>query len=241
MAVQTPDDFVARAWCSACRRARTMCCCAEIVSFRIGFELALLMHPKEARVAIGTGRLVHRAVTGSHLIVDERFDEAPRLATLLARPDIAPLILFPRPGSVDLDALTPSDARSLVPVGKTPLVLIVDGTWTTAKKLLRLAPRLASLPALRFKPPRGSRYGRLRREPRAECWSTLESVHYIIDRFDALGLAPAQGRAHDELLGLMERVVARQLAFEPEHDVRAGRRPPESPPAEPSEPSRGGA
>ncbi len=223
MAVQTPDDFEPRAWCRECRRALNMCCCAELTPFRVGFELALLMHPKEARVAIGTGRLVHRAVTGSHLIVGEHFDEDPRLAALLARPELAPVILFPRPGSLDLGTATAEATRALFPAHTRPLVLIVDGTWTTAKKLLRLAPRLTALPAVRFTPPHGSRYGRLRREPRAECWSTLESVHHVIDRLDALGVAEAPGRAHDHLLDLMDMVVARQLAFEPEHWESAGR------------------
>ena len=91
-----------------------------------------------------------------------------------------------------------------------------DGDMERAKKLLRLAPRLMTLPALRFTPSTPARYGQLRKEPRPECWSTLESVHHVIDRFDALGLAKSPaGRAHDHLLDLLERTIERQLAFEP--------------------------
>jgi DTW domain-containing protein YfiP len=197
-----------------------MCWCDALRPFTIGFELALLMHPKEARVAIGTGRLVHRAVTGSHLLINERFDDDPRLAALLAR-DLSPVIVFPRADAHDLDVGPPV-------FDKPPLVLFIDGTWSTAKKLLRLAPKLAALPAIRFSPSSVSRYGRLRKEPRAEYTSTLESVHHVIDRFDALGLAPVDpsgsgGRPHDHLLRLMEEVVARQLAFEPDTGAPAAR------------------
>ena len=206
--MQVPYDYVARQWCRECRRAAAMCWCDALVPFVVGFELAILMHPKEARVAIGTGRLVHRAVTGSHLLVNERFDDDPRLAALLAR-DVSPVIVFPRADAHDIDVAPPV-------FDKPPLVLFVDGTWTTAKKLLRLAPKLAALPAIRFSPATASRYGRLRKEPRAECTSTLEAVHHVIDRFAEHGVAPLEGRPHDHLLTLMEEVVRRQLAYEPD-------------------------
>lgn len=211
-----------RPYCLACRRARNMCACAALRPFALGFDLAIVMHPKEAKVAIGTGRLTHRAVLGSHLVIGDRCDDDPRLAALLAR-DVAPAILFPRADALDLDRATPAETAALFG-GKRPLVLVVDGTWTTAKSLLRAAPRIASLPALRFTPTRPSRYGRLRKEPRAECWSTLEAVHHLIDRFDALGLAPAPGRAHDGLIAIMEDLVQRQLAFEPERAATRGTR-----------------
>ena len=193
-----------------------MCWCAALRPFGVGFELALLVHPKESRVAIGTARLVHRSIVGSHLLVGERFEDDPRLARLLERPGLHPLILYPSPAALDLTTATRDEACAFIPRGRVPCVILVDGTWTTAKKLLRLAPRLMTLPALRFTPSTPARYGQLRKEPRPECWSTLESVHHVIDRFDALGLAKSPaGRAHDHLLDLLERTIERQLAFEP--------------------------
>jgi DTW domain-containing protein YfiP len=199
-----------------------MCSCDLVVPFEIGFELAVLMHPKEARVAIGTGRLVHRMIARSHLIVGEALDDEHALGALLERRDLAPLLLFPREDAIDLDR---DDAgprlKASMGAARRALVLIPDGTWTTAKKLLRLSERLQALPALRFQPPRPSRYGRLRKEPRAECWSTLESGHRVVELFAARGIAAApEGRAHDRLLALMDDVVARQLVFEPPHRTR---------------------
>ena len=99
-----------------------------------------------------------------------------------------------------------NDNASVVALTYGPVVLSGNYGNTT----------LSALPALRFTPPRASRYGSLRKEPRAECVSTLESVHHVIDRFAALGLAPAPpARAHDHLLHVMEQMVAGQPVFEP--------------------------
>lgn len=214
-----------RPTCYRCRRAAHLCACALLRPVPITFELAILMHPKEARVAIGTGRLVHRMIPGSHIIIAERLDDDPRLAHLLARPDLSPHLLFPLPGAIDLERdpghpdLAPLISHPACT--RRPLVLVPDGTWTTARKLVRLSDRLRALPALALVPPRPSRYGRLRKEPRPTCVSTLEAVHHLIDRLAALGLAaPPPARAHDHMLSVMDELVARQLAFEPAPPVR---------------------
>ncbi len=181
------------------------------------------MHPKESRVAIGTGRMAHRSLIGSHLFVGERFEGDPRLTALLADPTLAPCILFPTPRAVDLARATPEALRAVFPSGRRPLVILVDGTWTTAKKLLNRAPSLGALPAIRFTPGAPSRYDRLRKEPRAECCSSIESVYWVLAYLTALGFAPPPpASAHDHLLTLLDVTVAAQLAFEPpEHRAAA--------------------
>jgi DTW domain-containing protein YfiP len=209
--------------CLECRRARAHCWCAEVAPFDIGFDLALLMHPKEARVAIGTGRMAHRSVRGSKLLVGEAFDDA-RLSALTQRPDRFPVLLFPAPDALDLSTCTPTEAAAFFPPARRPLVLVVDGTWTTAKKVLRLSPTLMTLPAIKFTPTTRARYDRLRKEPRLECHSTLESIHALIDHLDHLGIAqaPAQ-RRHDGMLAMLERLVVRQEAYVPEAHRKATR------------------
>ena len=46
VAMQVPYDYVARQWCRECRRAAAMCWCDALVPFAVGFELAILTHPK---------------------------------------------------------------------------------------------------------------------------------------------------------------------------------------------------
>lgn len=205
-----------RAWCTRCRRAASMCWCAGTTPFRIGLPLTILIHPKEAKVAIGTARVVHNLVVQSELWIGDRFDDDPKMRARLADEALFPLILFPSPRALDLNTATPASLRAFVPEGKTPWLIVVDGTWTTAKTILRQSPGLMTLPAIRFTPDRPALYGRLRKEPRAECWSTLEAIHHVIDRFDALALVPAPaGRAHDQLLTTLAKIVDAQAAYEP--------------------------
>jgi hypothetical protein len=57
--------------------------------------------------------------------------------------------------------------------------VVVDGTWSQTRKVLRNNPALAALPRFAFTPPRPSQY-EIRREPRAECVSTIEALAYVL-------------------------------------------------------------
>ena len=54
-------------------------------------------------------------------------------------------------------------------------LVVVDGTWWQARKLLKRNAVLAALPQLRFTPPGLSRY-RIRREPADHCVATVEAL-----------------------------------------------------------------
>jgi len=219
--------FVGRPTCWTCRRALAACWCDRVRPFTTAARFVIVMHPKEAKVAIGTGRLAHHALAGSTLRIGERLDDDAALAALLDDPAHAPLLLFPRRDALDLTTAPREAVRALVPPGRRPLVVVPDGTWTTAKKLVRLSRRLDALPALCFTPAAPARYDRLRKEPRAGCRSTIEAVHAVIDELDAHGLAPApQDRAHDHLLTLLDALVAFHTVDEPARRATRGPRLP---------------
>ena len=76
-------------------------------------------------------------------------------------------LLFPGPEAKNLASL---------PRAELPSALVVlDGTWHHARSLYRELPALHSLPKVSFEPNQPSRY-RLRKEPSAECVSTVEAV-----------------------------------------------------------------
>lgn len=86
-----------------------------------------------------------------------------------------------------------------------PLRLIVpDGTWRKASKILHCNPFLAALPRVTLPPGLQSRY-RLRRAPMAGALSTLEAI------VGALNLLEGPGR-FDQLLAPFEALIEGQIA-----------------------------
>jgi DTW domain-containing protein YfiP len=70
-------------------------------------------------------------------------------------------------------------------------LLVIDGTWSQARKLIKLNPLLSALPRIGFVPSRPSQY-RIRSEPAEHCVSTVEAV------VEALSLLEEGGRARFE-------------------------------------------
>ena len=92
------------------------------------------------------------------------------------------------------------------------MVFVIDGTWATARKTMRLSQNLHALPRVCFTPPARSNF-QVRKQPKAECYSTIEAVHHTIEL-----LGPAAGfdllaRKHDSLLRVFSVMVNRQIAF----------------------------
>lgn len=130
---------------------------------------------------IGTGRMASLCLEGASLHYGVDFERDAAVQALLADPERPAALLWPGEGAVDL-AVSP-------PAG--PITLIaVDGTWSQAKKVVRVNPSLRALPRYAFAPPAPSAY-RIRREPRDDYVSTIEALAHVLtllegDRFGAM-------------------------------------------------------
>ncbi|WP_438019869.1 tRNA-uridine aminocarboxypropyltransferase [Sorangium sp. So ce315] len=117
--------------CFRCWRPRPVCYCALLPSLPTRTRVVLLQHPRERRVGIGTARMAHLALPNSELHEGVVFEDDARIAALAADPTTA--VLFP---GGDADPAAGPPVRSLI---------VVDGTWGQARKMLALNPRLASV------------------------------------------------------------------------------------------------
>jgi DTW domain-containing protein YfiP len=202
-----------RDFCLKCRKAAVTCYCGRLRPFASSPDFVILIHPREERNSVGTGRMLHLSLTNSLLISGHDFTRDDRVNALIADPERHCALLYPGPQALDLSFCEPDEARAFTPPGKRLTLFIIDGTWNLARGMVHRSANLKALPQVRFTPDRPSAY-RIRQQPLGFCFSTLEAAHWIIERFAALGLSerPA-GNAHDALLETFASMVRQQLRY----------------------------
>ena len=148
-----------KARCAGCRLVPSHCMCALRASVPTRAGICLVMAEFEALKPSNTGWLVADVVPDTHAFAWSRTRVDPALIALLDDPRWQPVVVFPgefAPPERVLTDLAP-DAS-----GRRPLFVLLDGTWSEARKAFRKSPYLDRFPVLSLNPEQLSRY-RLRR------------------------------------------------------------------------------
>ena len=201
-----------RSMCGRCRRPTSVCYCEAMPRIETATRVVILQHPRERDMPIGTARMASLCLPQAELHVGVRWGQSAPLARALRDPARPPILLYPGPGARDILRDPPRGPVTLV---------VVDGTWSQAKTVVRDNPVLQALPRYAFATPEPSQY-RIRREPRAEYVSTIEALMHVLG---ALEGEPARFRS---LLDPLHAMVDAQLACQaraPRRRVRQSRAP----------------
>ncbi len=172
-------------------------------------RFVFLMHPKEFKQEkAATGRLTHLCLPHSELHVGLAFDDDAAVQALIGDPENFPVLLYPGRDAINLsdDAQAPALPDRLG--RRRLLVLLLDATWSGARKMLRLSPTLQRLPRLMFTPSAPSRYV-IKQQPQAGCLSTLEAVHELLLVLERRGLDRYPDSA--QLLEIFQRMQDFQI------------------------------
>jgi len=190
---------VPRPSCLRCRRPIAFCWCRLIEPVETRTRVVFLQHHRESRTRIGTARIAHLALPNSEFHVGMTFSltPAPRTAVLFPGEDAAP--------------------PELLREGEPWTLVVVDGTWPQARKIVQRDPVLSSLPRIGFRPDRPGNY-RIRREPSAECLATVEAVAQVLARVEG---SPER---FSSMIAAFTHMVDLQLAAANEDPSRARRR-----------------
>lgn len=181
---------MSRIQCPRCLRPQTHCLCELIPCLESRTRVLLLQHPSEVGHALNTARLAALGLSNAELRVGEVFED---LATLLNPPGYRARLLFPGEGAQLIETETGSGPD-------LPLLLVVpDGTWRKARKLLHLNPLLAQLPRVTLPEGAVSRY-RLRKAPGPGALSTLEAITQALEILEAPNTFAALLRPFEALI-----------------------------------------
>jgi len=186
-----------RVRCQACFKPTPHCICPLIEPVSNRTFVSILQHPRERFHAIGTARIAELGLERSRIVVprdcftrslEQRFDVAPGTG-----------LLFPHPDARLLEDLAEHER----PAG----LVVLDGTWSQARRLYRANSWLHPLPHFALSPPAPTRY-RIRKAPRREFVSTLEAI------VRALEILEPATTGTSGLLEVFDAMIDRQIGHQ---------------------------
>ena len=158
--------------CAGCRLPPSHCLCALRPAVTTNAGVCLIMADIEPLKPSNTGWLVADVVADTFAFGWARTSTDPALLALLADPKWQPCLVFPGEFVAAGRAVT-SVALADPTNGKRPLFVLLDGTWSEARKMFRKSPSLDHLPVLSLQSEQLSAY-RLRRSQRDSHFCTSE-------------------------------------------------------------------
>lgn len=227
--------------CYRCFWPQPLCWCASLRPMPTRTRFVFLMHPKEFKEEkAGTGRLTHLCLPNSELHMGTSFDEDESVQALLGDPANLCVLLYPGVGALNLsepnaigltdsnpDRFTLSSLRTELQ-SRRLVVLLLDGTWSGARKMLRQSLSLQRLPRIMFTPTAPSRYV-IKQQPQPGCLSTLEATHELLTVLARLDLDRYEDPT--QLHDIFERMQRFQIACASDPNRGGYRRQPYSDPA----------
>lgn len=206
--------------CRQCARPDALCVCDVMPPEQLATQtkILILQHPNERRKKnLSTVPLLKLSLQNVQVVVGYTFEpESLPPVQKLFEQGRKPLLLYPSEGAIPLDdaSLTTnnqcSDDRpdNLIQSNDENLLIIVDGTWNEAKRMVRDSPRLVECcQAVQFTSEASSIYDAMRREPQEHCLSTLEACAQVL-----LLLEPQADQVQESLHRVLQAHVNAHLA-----------------------------
>lgn len=134
------------------------------------------------------------------------FDNHQAVQDLIHDARYFPMLLYPGRDAIDL-----SDRGALSGFldGRQLLVILLDATWRSARRMFNRSPSLQRLPRLGIMSGEKSRY-LIKKQPHDWCLSTIEAAHELMKALDRAGL-DSYARP-DQMLDLFDRMQQHQIS-----------------------------
>ena len=189
-------EFKARGYkvkrCEACLIPEKKCICAQRPSINSHSAFCMVMYKNEYYKPTNTGKLIADVIPDNYAYRWDRVAPDPALIALLNNPKYVPILVFPQQyAEAERCIATPKDLVD-IQQGKTPLFVMLDGTWREASKMFK-SPSFANLPVLSIQPQKSSTY-QLREAAHAHQLCTAEVAIEVLKMADDNQAAEALGK-----------------------------------------------
>ncbi len=201
--------------CATCFKPPAYCLCKALPHppLKPKLDILILQHPQEPDHLLGTARLAALALRPhAFLKIGLSWPNFKRALGREADPKKW-AVLYLGSGAKSARPLSPGlhlvDKKG-VPLEETPQLeglVLLDGTWSQAKTLWWRNAWLMKLRRAVLIPAQPSLYGAIRKEPRKECLSTLETIAEALNQLQALSRSDS-----DRLTGLFQSLIAKAKA-----------------------------
>lgn len=162
--------------CQRCLLPLKQCLCATLQPAQARSRFCLVMFDTEPMKPSNTGRLIADVLPDTEAFQWSRTEPPQALLDLIADPAYQPMVVFPASyADASRELITAPPAG-----GKPPLFIMLDGTWTEARKMFRKSPYLDNLPVISVDLSRVSAY-RLREAQVDGQYCTAEVAIALLD------------------------------------------------------------
>ena len=201
--------------CPDCGKPLPLCICDSITPISNKIALLILQHPQEQDRTLGTARLTALHFKSAVLKIGLSW---PSLSKALGRPVDDPsrwAVLYLGSAKVS-DLETENEIVAITRKGEIEPhqrailsditgIILLDGTWSQAKALWWRNAWMLKCQRVILGPKRPSRYGKLRKEPRADGLATIEAAAMLLSGLEK------RPEIAEVLNGSFERLLARYV------------------------------
>jgi DTW domain-containing protein YfiP len=173
---------ISRELCEGCNRPPVLCICESLPPKLISTSthVLILQHRNEfRRKSLSTVPLMPLVLEKCTVKVGYNFqlDQLELVQECLAKGQ-KPLLLFPGPNSISLDA---NIGATQTFQEQEQLLILIDGTWAEARRMMLQSPTLVEKSQqVQFTADYESIYDVVRKEPEKHCISTLEACAHAL-------------------------------------------------------------
>ncbi len=166
---------IKRPICSSCHYPAKTCICTSVQPFVCHTQFDILQHPSEVKAAKNTARICKLCIPDINIWVGESEIDFLPLVESLNTGNAKIVLLYPSDESIEISTfLSKNDHNSF---GRFR-VLLIDGTWKKAYKIMQLNPWLKELTAIKLEDIKSS-YD-IRKSPSENALSTLEALAHTL-------------------------------------------------------------